>query len=111
MRHLSLYLGLFWLFAGTAMLAHDWATGGKQFRILGTDLSLGWICLVLAAYNLVRWYYVRSSRRDLGSAEDEFERRREALRRRRQPAEPDRTFDFSDRPPEPPVQRPDDRPS
>ncbi len=65
---MNLVLALVWLAAGIAALAYDYLGPGLGLRIIGTNLSIGWLLLVMALYNLARWwsqYSAQTSRQDL----------------------------------------------
>jgi hypothetical protein len=90
----KLFLALLWLIPGVGFLAHDLWTGHSIAMPLGAwRLPLAVPCLVLAAFNGVRWWTARSRPTTNSSLPP----------RRRRPrgdsnAEPDPTFQF-DRPP------------
>ncbi len=93
---LSLFMALTWGVLGVGLLvAQGWAGVENGYLPLGdARLSIGWLMLLLALYNLARWWGWRlyDARRRAGQAlADRRERRREPDR------EPDPTFDFSDR--------------
>ncbi|MGL4554448.1 MAG: hypothetical protein ACRC33_25070 [Gemmataceae bacterium] len=94
---MNLGLAILWLLAGVGVMAYEAAVGPLRLRLFGT-VSAGWFCLVLSAYNFVRWYARRSAR-----ADEQAERLVEAARSRRRADrprdDPDPTFDFTDRPP------------
>jgi hypothetical protein len=88
-------MALLWAALGVALIVAD--PPGTHFP--GTNVSLGWAALLLAAYNLVRWWSQRSARLRQQAAE-EIERHRP--QRRRGEPEPERNpdFIFDDPPPE-----------
>jgi hypothetical protein len=45
-----------------ALFGYQAVAGTEKFRIIGTDLSAGWMLLLLAAWNFVRWYSSQSLR-------------------------------------------------
>jgi hypothetical protein len=95
---IHLLLALIWLLGGTALLAYQYFTGDKVLYIRGTNLSLGWLLLVLALYNVLRWWQVRSylmQRRE----EMLFETQRRLRTSTPPPREPDPNFNFTDEPP------------
>ena len=60
----TLFIALFWLTLG---LGFFFVPGFDRWRIVGTEWSIGWLAIGLAAYNLVRWwlfYRERSQRRE-----------------------------------------------
>jgi hypothetical protein len=89
-------LALIWLIVGAALVVWhrlDPDAPGRNF--LGTDVSAGWLAVVLGMYNLVRWWATRSVGRRQQALDEDLERRR----RRDDPERPrDPTFDFSDPP-------------
>jgi hypothetical protein len=101
--NINLILAFVWLGLGVFLLWADATGNGPGWRIRFTDnVSVGWLLIVLAAYNLVRWYTIRASRR--ARAEDEkAEWLRRAPRRRRDTGDvtPDPNFQFTDEPPPP----------
>jgi hypothetical protein len=99
----NLFLAAMWLLLGAWLLIHDYLHpgGGTTFSIGGTDISLGWIAVVLAGYNVARWWGRRAARQARQQRE-EFERRRELARRDREfresGREPDPNFNFDEPP-------------
>lgn len=100
---MNLFFALLWLAAAIGLFAYDFATGQVRFTIRGLNISAGWLLLLLAGWNFVRWYSVRAQRAELEALRTAHEARQRHSRVREMPAEPDPTFDFSDRPPEPPA--------
>jgi hypothetical protein len=92
---LHLVLAMFWFVVGAAMLVGLWLRpDAAGLRFGGDGVPLGWVALLFAAYNVVRWW----GRRRAPSPVSTVPRRREAG-----PAEdrePRPEFDFSR--PEPP---------
>ncbi len=97
---LNLILTVVWLVVGVGILAWQAATGTQAMMIPfgGVSFSGGWVALVLALYNLARWYSRRSYRAAQRQAAEEAEARRRE-RRAEAPHEPNPNLDFSDRPP------------
>src|SRR5262249_44266308 len=100
----NLIFAIIWLVLGLGLLAYDHLApgGAAPFRIGDTDVSLGWIALALAAYNIVRWWSRRASWR-ARKQEEKSERRRERARREREFRESGRTPDpnfIFDKPPD-----------
>ncbi|HZU38234.1 MAG TPA: hypothetical protein VFA18_20085 [Gemmataceae bacterium] len=58
-------LAILWLGGGVALIAWQSYTGAQvgMFPIGDYKLSLGWLMLLLAGYNLIRWWAVRRDRR------------------------------------------------
>ncbi len=109
---MNLILALLWLLGGIAVLAYDYFTGGVPFlRIRGTDLSFGWLLLVLGAYNLARWWSLRCSRAaQQAQWMAQAQRHRAAHHRERPEDPPDPNFNFTDQPPPPADRGITDRP-
>jgi hypothetical protein len=103
---MNLFFALAWLLAGVGILVWQYTTHAQSLFIwIGdTPVSAGWFALVLAVYNVVRWWSVRAYRKQAKAATDAWQER---MRRRRhpdrtdRPATPDPTFDFSDKPASP----------
>jgi hypothetical protein len=100
----NLILGAIWLLGAAGVWIWQAQGGGERLYIdlLGQTMSVAWLMLFLAGFNLVRWYAVRAvraERRAQRVAEEERRRRTE----RREPSEggrePDPTFAFTDEPP------------
>jgi hypothetical protein len=99
---LNLFLAVFWLFLGLGLIILHWLYPQvRPGRLFGTDLSMGWIALVLSAYNLVRWWSLRSYVAQRRVEQEAFEQRRRALEheRRRPEQEPDPNLNFTESPP------------
>jgi hypothetical protein len=103
MRNLNLYLAVFWLVLGVGLVAWHWLDPETQtLRIRGTDWSPGWLGIVLAVYNLVRWRSIRLAYQQQAMHEEQWRRLQERERqKRREQIEPDPTFNFTDEPPPP----------
>jgi hypothetical protein len=56
----NLVIALFWLLIGLALV---FVPEFAAWRIRGTDLSVGWVAIALAAYNLLRWFLIRRGQR------------------------------------------------
>ena len=86
-----LLLAVLWLVTGGGLLVWQAMNPNVPLRsVLGTRISAGWVLIVLAVYDLVKWWSTRKS-----AARQAAETR--APRRPR--GEPDANFDFSDSPP------------
>lgn len=93
----NLVLACLWLAAGIGVLVYEAVTGKLTYRVLDTNISIGWLILLLALYNLARWWSVRSSeasRRAAWQMESMRHRSRADERRRDEP--PDPNFQFTD---------------
>ncbi|HXG13369.1 MAG TPA: hypothetical protein VNK04_26665 [Gemmataceae bacterium] len=96
MSNLNLYLAVFWLVLGVGLvLFHQMNPDDPTLRLRGTDWSPGWLGIVLAVYNLARWYSLRASLRQQALFQEELRRARER-EHHRPPAEPDPNFNFTD---------------
>ncbi len=102
----NLILGSFWCLGACGVFAVQ-ALRPEFNRYLliqpfGQTMSIGWLMLVLALFNFVRWYAQRkmhAERRARRELEVASERDRRALTANRQP---DPTFVFVERPQPPP---------
>ena len=62
--YLYLFLALFWAALGVGLLVWHALDPRAPYRdMLGTGISAGWLGIVLAAYNLVRWWSARTMAR------------------------------------------------
>jgi hypothetical protein len=109
MRNLNLFLALLWLVFGVGLIVWHALTNDPNWRVTvgEANFSLGWAAVLLALYNLVRWWSAQSYRWQRQVLEEEWHRREQKARRaaRRQPAapvepvsEPDPNFLFTDPP-------------
>jgi hypothetical protein len=100
---ISLSLAVFWLCLGGTILIYEWLNGPLTYRPL--NVSLGWWCLALSAYNWLRvartWSSVKE-RQPAAPAESSLARR--GPHKPEQP--PDPNFQFTDSP-----AKPEDKPS
>jgi hypothetical protein len=88
-------LAIIWLLVGLALIGYHAATGDANgtFPLGGRRVSVGWVALALALYNVGRVWLARSFRQDA-----QLSRIRE--RPRREPgSDPDPNFNFTDDPP------------
>jgi hypothetical protein len=66
-----LVLAAFWLAAGALVFAYPaYYPTAQRYTILDSNFSVGWLLLVFAAWNAVRWWTTRPMRRAPGR-EDE----------------------------------------
>ncbi|MFM7149517.1 MAG: hypothetical protein ACKO23_06710 [Gemmataceae bacterium] len=79
---MNLFLGLFWLAFSVAIFVYESGTGRRPLTVAGMNLSAGWLFLMLAAWNLVRWYSSQAQRNNRELLQD-LESRRSRSRRRR----------------------------
>lgn len=92
--NLYLVMSLFWLLLGVGLILFF-----PEVSILNTDYSAGWLVLVLAFYNLFRWWSVRMYVKD---RRHEEEAGRHYWRRHSHGSHadegPNPAFDFSQKP-------------
>jgi hypothetical protein len=95
---MNLLFGIVWVIAGVAILVWQFATNTPLFYInVGFPFSTGWLALMLGAYNFVRWYSIRSYRRQRKEAEETWQRRQREHRageRAEREEAPNPEFDF-----------------
>src|SRR5262245_45096509 len=103
----NLILALFWLLLGVTVLARQliFDDAGWYVPVGAHRLSWAWPMLLLFAYNVARWWSVRTSqlqRRRL-QAESAIRQSRAVGGERRTPPEPvNPEFNFTNEPPRPP---------
>ncbi len=104
----NLILGVVWLAAGVALIAWDAVGGGPAPHFRGPyGLSLGWLMLLLAGYNLLRGYAQKRLRPKRDELHEALQARLQARRERHEPpGPPDPNFIFTDEPPPPPPEGP-----
>ncbi len=83
--YINLVLAVFWLVLGLALLFMNWRLGAMEGRGEGFSLSGGWVALLLAAYNVLRFLRVFSLRA--------WTQQAPALERRALPATTPKTYD------------------
>jgi hypothetical protein len=105
---INLILAGFWLVLGVVLLAPVWLWPDQPVLMIpGIEIPVGWLAVVLAGYNVLRWWLQRSHLRRQREWEDNFQRlRRRAARpgdtqESQTPVERDPNFIFSDDPPNP----------
>jgi hypothetical protein len=102
---MNLFLALFWLACAALLLLYEQLLGGGRSRIhVGeTSISYVWLMLVLALYNLMRWWSSRSARATQRALQQDRTGRewRRRLRSIEPPLERDPNFNFTDEPPPP----------
>jgi hypothetical protein len=100
---MNVALAILWFLGGVALIAWHSYTGeqGWRLRIGDYPLSPGWLMLLLAVYNLVRWWGLRSIRAEQRA----FRLALDSAHRRHFRDRPDSeriidpTFDFTREPP------------
>jgi hypothetical protein len=95
---MNFILALVCLVGAIVLFAYQMATEDRRFHIRGTDLSVGWLLLVMAAYNLVRWWSVRNWQIQQAEIQAQAARVRKRYSERREERVPDPNFDFTDAP-------------
>jgi hypothetical protein len=100
---LNLIACAFWLVLASAIFITGLATGNWYLNIHLGDFpafSSGWLALLLALYNLARWWSIRSYRRQRQAEQEalaqRFHRHREERAESAQP--PDPNFNFTEPP-------------
>lgn len=54
---MNLILAIVWLIAAVLFFVWSFKEPDNPYnKLFGTELSLGWIAIVMVAYNLVRWW-------------------------------------------------------
>jgi hypothetical protein len=96
---MNLPFAFLWLALAVGVFGYELFTGTTPFTIRGLNVSAGWLFLLLAAWNFVRWYSYRTRKAELEALRVAHEARLRQARHREPPDEPDPTFDFSDKPP------------
>jgi hypothetical protein len=97
----NLFLAVFWLVLGASLFIWRWLSpDATQFRFEPFGVSAGWVALLLAVYNLLRWtfYYAARTRSPQLSSTRLPPRRSTPTSSLR---EPDPAFDFTSGSPEP----------
>jgi hypothetical protein len=105
--NLNLFMAIFWMVLGAGLVVYHRMFPGESFlRLRWTDLSPGWLIMVLAVWNIIRWWSALAAEKDRKMHENlTYERQRrhhESLPTARDEA-PNPEFDFSRREPEPPT--------
>jgi hypothetical protein len=89
---MHLILTFFWFLVGSVLLA--WQAlhpEDSRFSIWGSQISMGWVALLLGLYNLARWWSSHSA--VVRAREVASQQRPPATYRTEEPPNPD--FDFS----------------
>ncbi len=102
-RWVGLFVGVVCLLCSVVLLAYDRFMGEAMLRIrLGhVSISLGWLVMILAVYNLLRWWSSRTSTAKQRALQMAWGRREGETRHRLgEPLKPrDPNFQFTDEPP------------
>ena len=99
--NLNLVLAFLWLLLGGGLVVWHWLNPEDlRLRFWGS-LSVGWAFLVLALYNVARWWSAQSYLKERRLAQEATRRREQELAREAPLAnpEPDPNFDFNRMPP------------
>jgi hypothetical protein len=95
----NLFLAVLWLVLSSVFFAWEWTQPNSHApRIWGSNVSVGWIAVVLAVYNLARWWSSQSFARRSGAAEDS-KWRLEDHRKIEEAKAVDPNLSFTDEPP------------
>jgi len=65
---INFFIALFWLVLGLGLI---FIPGMDAWRIRGTELSIGWLAVGLAGYNLLRWWLTVRQQRPRRHADDD----------------------------------------
>jgi hypothetical protein len=101
---LNLLMAIVWLIVGLALIVWQAAHAENHtLTIFGSGVSIGWAGVMLAIYNVVRWWSSRSAGIWWKATNEAWRSREAEARRRNRPAEPpDPNFLFTDEPNPPP---------
>jgi hypothetical protein len=99
---LHLYTAILWLLLAALVLAWEWTHPQQRLGrgILGTNFSVAYIAVAFGIYNLARWWVRRGHVRRGPTAEQRWQRWRNARlsTQSRHPEPRDPNFDFTDEP-------------
>lgn len=94
---------IWFVFGAFLIVYHELNPQVQAGRIWTTQVSIGWVALLLSGYNVFRWSQLRSQARyQQMLMEHEMRMQRERIRRHDredEPSEPDPNFVFTDPPP------------
>jgi hypothetical protein len=97
--NINLFLAVFWLLLGLGLVIYHAIYPHEQFlRMRFLDISPGWLIMILAMWNIVRWWSTRKIERDRRYDEEmtyQRQRRRQGERSERGEEAPNPEFDFS----------------
>jgi hypothetical protein len=97
----NLIMAAFWFLLAAALLGWQWLhPEDGQWTIRGTNISFGWLAVILALYNIARWWSRRSANVNEGAWKTAWsERRHHSVREEpRRETRPDPNFDFGGEP-------------
>jgi hypothetical protein len=94
-------LAIFWLLIAGALFVWKWrGPDNPALNLRGTGISLGWLALVLALYNVARWWSRRSAvTQDRTLWQARRDRHNSPANRDPGPTPPDPQFDFTEQTP------------
>jgi hypothetical protein len=98
---MNLFLALAWLSLAVTALAWQWFTGDRRwyFSLGNYQISYAYVMFLLVAYNLSRWWSVRSARWQRRQQEMEEALRQRQARRKTREEPPNPELNFTDAPP------------
>jgi hypothetical protein len=104
--NLNLFMAIFWMVLGAGLVIYHALFPGETFlRLRWTDLSPGWLILVLAIWNIIRWWSAKAAEKDRRMEEDAVfarQRRKHGSLPVGRDETPNPDFDFTRKEPEPP---------
>jgi hypothetical protein len=96
--NINLFMAMFWLLLGLGLVIYHWMFPHEQFlRMRFIDISPGWLIMILAVWNLLRWWSAKAAERDRRYEEDAIyqrQKRRQGEPRREEEA-PNPDLDFT----------------
>jgi hypothetical protein len=94
----KLAMALVWLIAAGCFFFWEWLNPDwPGLKIWDTGISIGWVALLLALYNLIWWGIAFSNQKQQRAlAEADAKRRNEMRKRSQPPVELNPSFDFTD---------------
>lgn len=95
---MNLFFGILWLAGAIGTFAYGLVTGEAPLTIKGLNVSAGWLFLLLAAWNLVRWYATRAGKAEKEALRIVHEARLRQARQQERPVEYNPEFDFTNKP-------------
>ncbi len=99
---IRLYTAITWFLLAAMLLAWEWTHPQQRVGggLLGTNFSVAYIAIALGIYNLARWWANRGYARRQPTAEERWQRWRNARisTHSRHPEPRDPNFDFTDEP-------------
>src|SRR5712691_8204443 len=93
--NLNLFMGAFWLLLGGALVVYTWVDPIGAPRVWDTNISIGWVGIVLALYNFARWWSSRSYLKQQREILEATRRREHENAHPRKEEVHDPTFDFT----------------